>query len=72
MIFELGLSYPGQTVGVILHGANGRCLLKRSIGNGSITTVQVGPGREWHVQQLGHALHLPADLAHDAIKAARL
>lgn len=73
VLFELGRDYPGQMVGVILHGANGRCLLKRSIGNASITTVQVGPGRDqWHVQQLGHALHLPAHMAHDAIKAARL
>lgn len=72
VLFELGHLYAGQTVGVILHGANGRCLLERSIGNGSITTMQVGPGREWHVQRLGHAMHLPADFARDAIKAARL
>jgi broad specificity phosphatase PhoE len=72
VLFEIALNYPGQTVGVVLHGANGRCLLKRSIGNASITTVQVGPGRKWHVQDLGYALHLPAFLANDAIKAARL
>eukprot|EP00746_Dinoflagellata_sp_MGD_P031280 gnl/MRDRNA2_/MRDRNA2_174375_c0_seq1.p1 gnl/MRDRNA2_/MRDRNA2_174375_c0~~gnl/MRDRNA2_/MRDRNA2_174375_c0_seq1.p1 ORF type:complete len:441 (+),score=59.38 gnl/MRDRNA2_/MRDRNA2_174375_c0_seq1:127-1449(+) len=72
VLFEIGLQYPGQTVGVVLHGANGRCLLKRSIGNASITTLQVGPGRKWHVQDLGYALHLPSFLANDAIKAARL
>jgi broad specificity phosphatase PhoE len=72
VLYELALSYPGKRVGVIIHGANGRCLLKRSIGNGSITTLQIGPGRLWHVQQVGYASHLPDALAKDAIKASKL
>lgn len=70
--FELASTYPGKIVAVVIHGANGRCLLKRSIGNGSITTVQVGPGSTWHVRKLGDASHLPLELAVDALKASKL
>merc|ERR1712039_96785 len=40
---DLAVLHPGQTVAVVIHGANGRCLLSRSIGNGTITTLRVGP-----------------------------
>lgn len=70
--FELATTYPGRTVAVVIHGANGRCLLKRSIGNASITTLQIGPGREWHVRRLGDAEHLPWELREDAVKASKL
>lgn len=72
VFYELADKHPGKTVAVVIHGANGRCLLKRSIGNGSITTIVVGPGRTWHVNAIGDATHLPEELAQDAIKASKL
>merc|ERR1712050_712405 len=63
--FELANLYPGKTVAVVIHGANGRCILKRSIGNGSITKLQIGPGYQWHVTELGNFSHLPPKLAGD-------
>jgi probable phosphoglycerate mutase len=71
-LFELAQLYPGKTVAVVIHGGNARCLLKRSIGTGSITRLQVGPGHEWHLQELGNAQHLPKELAADALKASKL
>lgn len=70
--FELAFTYPGRTVAVVLHGANGRCLLKRSIGNASITTLEIQHGRAWSLKTLGDVSHLPPELAKDAIKASEL
>lgn len=70
--FELASSHPGATVAVVLHGANSRCLLKKSIGNASITTLKIGPGQCWQIDKLGDASHLPIELAEDAMKASKL
>lgn len=73
VLFELAHRYPGNTVAIVIHGANGRCLLKRSIGNGSITELQVGPSLAWRVTgPVGSASHLPPELAADAMKASKL
>jgi len=70
--FELATTHPGATVAVVLHGANSRCLLKKSIGNASITTLKIGPGQCWRIDTLGDASHLPRELAEDSIKASKL
>merc|ERR1712217_607166 len=72
VFFDMAAQYPGKTVAVVIHGANGRCLLSRSIGNGSITTLQIGPGIEWHLREIGKSSHLPKGLDADAIKASKL
>jgi len=71
-LYAIAIAHPGATVAVVLHGANGRCLLKRSIGNGSITTLEVGPGRQWRMVRASEIDHLPVSLARDALKASKM
>jgi len=66
-MYDLASAYPGKTVALILHGASVRCLLKRAVGgariktpkNVSLTTLAVGPGREWHLVKVADVSHMP-------------
>lgn len=57
-LFDLAAAHPGRSVAVVAHGAVLRALCRKTFGNASISTLQVGPGRSWKAVHLDDGSHL--------------